>query len=136
MTRLFLIVGAFLIAAGTAWIDAAAVAGQTIEERVRDVARQLMCPVCEGQTVAESSSELADQMRAVIREQLELGRSPQQILDYFAGRYGESILAAPTRRGLNLLVWIGPPAVLLGGVGLAMRTLRRWTRPPPSAHPD
>jgi len=129
MTQRFLKLAAYVVAVA-ALLAGAAVSAQTIDDRVRDIARQLMCPVCEGQTVAESSSELAEQMRAVIREQLEGGQHPEQILDYFVGRYGESILAAPPKRGLNLLVWIGPFAVLLGGVGLAVRTLRRWTHPP------
>lgn len=128
--RLVFLKSAASLVAAAALLVGAAVSAQTLDDRVRDIARQLMCPVCEGQTVAESSSELAEQMRGAIREQLEGGQRPEQIFEYFVGRYGESILAAPPKRGLNLLVWIGPFAVLLGGVGLAVRTLRRWTRPP------
>lgn len=128
--RLIFLKSAASLVAAAALFAGVGVSAQTLDDRVRDIARQLMCPVCEGQTVVESSSELAEQMRAVIREQLEDGQPPEQILDYFVARYGESILAAPPKRGLNLLVWIGPFAVLLGGVGLAVRTLRRWTRPP------
>lgn len=102
---------------------------QTLDERVLRVARQLMCPVCEGQTVAESSAELAEQMRALIKEKLKRGESPEQIVAYFVSRYGESILAAPPKRGFNLVVWIGPFAILLLGMAIAASTLRRWTRP-------
>lgn len=103
--------------------------GQTLDDRVREIARELMCPVCEGQTVAESSSELAAQMRALIKERLVQGQTREEILAYFVSRYGESILAAPPKRGLGLVVWLGPLLVLLFAVALAGRTLRRWTRP-------
>ncbi|MGH2374538.1 MAG: cytochrome c-type biogenesis protein [Gemmatimonadales bacterium] len=109
-------------------LNAVAVA-QTLDERVRDIARSLMCPVCEGQTVAESSAELAEQMRVLIKEKLQQGEGREEILAYFVSRYGESILAAPPKRGFNLVVWVGPFAVLLLGATLAINTLRRWTRP-------
>jgi len=88
-----------------------------------------MCPVCEGQTVAESSSELAEQMRALIRERLQQGQGPEEILAYFVSRYGESILAAPPKRGLTLIAWAGPFVVLALATAVAVNTLRRWTRP-------
>lgn len=102
---------------------------QTLDERVRAISRQLMCPICEGRTVAESPSELAEQMRALIREKLKQGETPQGIIRYFVGRYGESILAVPPKRGLNLIVWVGPLALLLLATTIAVSTLRRWTRP-------
>ena len=102
---------------------------QTRDERVRDIARELMCPVCEGQTVADSSSLLAEQMRVLIKEKLQHGEGREEILAYFVSRYGESILAAPPKRGLSLVVWVGPFAILLLGAVLAVNTLRRWTRP-------
>lgn len=104
-------------------------AGQTLDDRVREIARELMCPVCEGQTVAESSSELAAQMRALIKERLAQGQTRDEILTYFVSRYGESILAVPPRRGLGLVAWVGPLLVLVLALALAARTLRRWTRP-------
>ena len=104
-------------------------AAQTLDEGVRDIARALMCPVCEGQTVADSSSLLAEQMRVLIKEKLQQGEGREEILAYFVSRYGESILAAPPKRGFSLVVWVGPFAILLLGATLAINTLRRWTRP-------
>ena len=51
---------------------------QTTDDAVRQVARQLQCPVCEGQNVADSNAGLARDMRAVIRTQLEAGQTDQQ----------------------------------------------------------
>ena len=65
---------------------ASAVSAQTLDDRVYAVARQLMCPVCQGQTVAESDSALAGEMKVIIRQKLEAGETPDQILRYFAGQ--------------------------------------------------
>ncbi len=97
-----------------------------LDAQVRAVAKRLQCPICESVSVADSPSELAVQMRAVIRTKLEQGESDEQIVTYFVGRYGESVLVEPPRHGVGLLVWLGPIAALLvGGLALAL-----WFRRP------
>lgn len=91
-----------------------------LDDRVREVASRLMCPVCAGRTVAESPSELAGQMRDLIRRKLEQGESPEQIVAYFVDRYGEGILAEPPRRGLGTLVWLAPALAVLGGIAYVL----------------
>jgi cytochrome c-type biogenesis protein CcmH len=88
---------------------------QPLDDQVREIASRLMCPVCEGRPVAESNSELAGQMRALIREKLRAGASPEQIVAYFVDRYGESALAAPPRRGLGLVAWLAPVLATVAG---------------------
>ena len=74
-------------------------------------------------------------MRAIVRERLAAGDSPEQVREYFVARYGEWILLAPRRRGFNLLVWGFPiAAVVVGFVAVAV-LLRRWTRRPAAAPP-
>jgi cytochrome c-type biogenesis protein CcmH len=99
-----------------------------LDEATRRVARQLMCPVCEGQTVADSNAGLAQDMRAVIRSKLQAGETEQQILDHFVRSYGESILAEPPKHGLGLMAWIGP--LLAIGIGAAILGLlaTQWAR--------
>ena len=65
-------------------------------------------------------------MRAEIETQLRSGRSPEQVRAFFVDRYGEWILLAPTRRGLNLLPWAIPIVGLLVGAALWF-----WLRPAP-----
>lgn len=124
MSRIVWAFAAFVLLAGVAQVPA-----QTLDERTRDIARELMCPVCEGQTVAESEAQLAEQMRALINRKLAQGQTREEILAYFVDRYGESILAAPPKRGFNLIAWAGPFVVLLLGAVFAANTLRRWTQP-------
>lgn len=95
------------------------------------IAQELMCPVCAGQTVAESNSTLAVQMREEIRVRLRRGETRDQILAYFVGQFGESVLAAPPRRGGYLVLWLAPVLAFGFGVVLMIRYLRTVTRPRP-----
>ncbi len=88
----------------------------------------VMCPQCAGQTISQSHSPIAKAMRAAVRGGLVAGQSREQILDALVASFGEGVLASPPKRGLSLLVWLGPPiALVLGGaaVALAVRGLRR-----------
>jgi cytochrome c-type biogenesis protein CcmH len=105
----------------TLFSAAAFAAEKSIDDRVNEIAYHLMCPVCQGQSVAESNSNLANDMRMIIRKQLEEGKTDQEVLDYFVKRYGDSILSSPPTKGINWLLWIMPGvAVALGAVGIAL----------------
>jgi cytochrome c-type biogenesis protein CcmH len=107
---------------------ASAASAQTLDDRVYAVARQLMCPVCQGQTVAESDSALARDMKAIIRQKLEAGETPDQILRYFVGQFGESVLAEPRPRGAAVILYLAPPLALAAGLAVAAAAIRRWRR--------
>jgi len=116
-------------------------AAPDLETLVREIAQQLRCPVCQGLSVSDSPSELAHEMRAVVREQLQQGKTRQEILDYFVQRYGEWILLAPPKRGFNLVIWLLPFALLPVGALAVYAGTRRWVRnrqaaTPPSAALD
>jgi len=101
-------------------------ARESLDQRVHDVASQLKCPVCQGESVADSPSTISQQMRGVIRQQLQQGQSQQQIIQYFVSRYGNSILWSPPKQGFTMLAWIIPIAILLGGALLLVLVLRGW----------
>ena len=99
---------------------------QTLDQRVHDVASQLKCLVCQGESVADSPATLSLQMRGVIREQLQSGKSEQEVIQYFVSRYGDRILLSPPWQGLTLLAWLVPIALMIGGVILLFVVLRSW----------
>lgn len=111
---------------------AASAQAQTLDDRVYAVARQLLCPVCAGQTVAESDAAVAGEMRAIIRQKLLAGETPDQILRYFVAEFGEGVLAEPPRRGLSLVLYIAPMLALSLGFVIAAAAIRRWTAHAPS----
>lgn len=84
----------------------------------------IMCPVCPAETIDQAQVPISRQMKQIIREKLAEGYTREAILEYFVERYGESILAAPPKRGFNLVAWIFPIVVLIGSLVLVMLALR------------
>jgi len=95
--------------------------GKSIDDQTKEISYLLMCPVCQGQSVGESNSNLANDMRDIIRKQLEQGKSKEEILTYFVNSYGESILATPPPKGINWLLWLLPAVgIIVGGIGITL----------------
>lgn len=119
-----------LLLIGAVWLVTTISAAQpkSLDERTLDVARQIQCPVCNGESVADSPSQKAAEMRAVIRAQLAEGRSEQQVLTYFSQVYGSDILESPPRQGFTSLIWIMPVLMLLAGVAVIVAFGREWQR--------
>lgn len=103
-------------------------------DRAAELERRLRCPVCTSVSIAESPSEAAAVARQVVREQVNAGRSDQQVLQYFQARYGEWILLDPEPAGRNLLLFALPAAAAGGGVVLIAS--RRQSVAPPASVPD
>ena len=135
MTR-FRLPGALLLAVAALAALGAAPPGRAVtEDQVREVAANLRCVVCQSLSVADSPSETANQMRAIVRERLAAGETPEQVTAYFVEKYGTWILLAPPRRGIDLLVWVVPFVALALGLGLAILAMRRWRRRSAAAAP-
>jgi cytochrome c-type biogenesis protein CcmH len=112
---------------------AAQVSDSALDAQVREISAELRCPVCQGESILDSPAELAQQMRAVVRDQLRAGRSPEEIKAFFVGRYGEWILLEPAMTGLNIALYAFPVLLVIGGLTLVFLVVRRWTQPPASA---
>lgn len=96
------------------------------DDRLFALAGQLKCLQCVGESVANSQAPLADQFRTEISEQMDAGATDDEILNYFADRYGEQVLLDPPSSGLGALVWVLPVLALAAtiiGLGFAFR---RW----------
>ena len=99
------------------------------DDEVNRIAHQLYCPVCENTPLDVCPTEACRQWRDLIRQQLSQGRSEDQIKQYFVVQYGARVLAEPPRTGLNWLVYVLPPVIILTGAILLLRAMKMWTKP-------
>lgn len=124
-----------LVAAAAALAVAMASGSQasgTPEQRAHAIAATLKCPVCHDLSAADSPAPAAQQMRARILSEVRAGRTPDQIRAEFVASYGEWILLDPPRRGLDLLPWVAPAVLGLGGLVVTAHAVRRWSAQPPA----
>ena len=99
-----------------------------LEKRVQAVSNELRCLVCQNQTLADSNAPLAVDLRNQVREQLKSGASEREVREWMVARYGDFVLYRPPFKATTLLLWTGPFLLLLLGLGLVLRVVRR--RPP------
>jgi cytochrome c-type biogenesis protein CcmH len=81
---------------------------EELEEQIQSISHELRCPICQGLSVKESMNEISVNMKKKIRKLLLEGQSREQILVFFEERYGEWVLRAPKKTGLNITLWIAP----------------------------
>jgi cytochrome c-type biogenesis protein CcmH len=103
------------------------------EARVQALGKQLRCPMCQGLSIADSGSSAARAQMDKVRELVAAGKTDQEIRAYFTSRYGEWALLEPPASGMNLLVWLLPLLLLVGGGVAIARTVRRPVPGAPAA---
>lgn len=96
-----------------------------IEQRMKALTEQLRCPVCQNETLADSRSELAEDLRKQMREQMNAGKSDQEIIAFLTQRYGDYILYNPQIKPKTYLLWFLPFILLIGGILVLYRYLKR-----------
>lgn len=100
-------------------------ADPAIEKRLRNLAEELRCVVCQNESLADSPAELAQDMRRGIREQMAAGMSDKEVLDFLTTRYGDFVLLRPQFKPVTYLLWLGPPLFLGFGALLGYLTLKK-----------
>ena len=105
--------------------EAALAADPVAEKRLQHLSEELRCLVCQNQTIADSNAELAQDLRREIRGMIRDGKSDREIIDFMVVRYGDFVLYRPPVKGSTLLLWGGPLALMLLGIVVLVRYLRR-----------
>ena len=106
-----------------------------IEQRLIDISGELRCLVCQNESLAASRAELALDLRREIRTLIARGDSDDAIRAFLTDRYGDFILYRPQFKRTTLLLWLGPALLLLLGLGLLFRQLRRRSRESKASDP-
>lgn len=99
-----------------------------LEARARALSADIRCPVCQNENIDESNAQLARDLRIVLRERLVAGDSDQEAVDYLVRRYGEFILLNPTTNGVNLVLWLAAPVLLILALLIGWQAVRGRAR--------
>ena len=84
-----------------------------LEERARNISKNLRCLVCQNESIDDSNASLAKDLRILVRERLIAGDSDEEVLIFIVDRYGEFALLKPRSDGSNLILWLSGPLMLL-----------------------
>ena len=97
-------------------------------EKMRKLAAELRCVVCQNQSLLESDSQIAKDLKELIFEMYISGKSDEEIKEYLVDRYGEFILFRPKFSINNILLWFAPLVFFLTISLLAFRKLSFFKR--------
>jgi cytochrome c-type biogenesis protein CcmH len=88
-----------------------------LEARARALSTELRCLVCQNQSIDESDAPLARDLRILLREQLQQGKSDTEVMDFIVARYGDYVRLRPPFNSSTVVLW-GFPFVLLAAAGV------------------
>jgi cytochrome c-type biogenesis protein CcmH len=97
-----------------------------LEQRAREISKDLRCVVCQNQDIDSSNAGVARDLRLLVRERLVAGDSDTEVIEFVRARYGDFVLLKPPVKVETLFLWYGPFAIgVLGAIGVAVFLLRR-----------
>ena len=119
MSRLrFLVLALCLVASMLAQaVDPLPFKDRAEEVRFQALTKQLRLLVCQNESLADSNAPLAADLRRDVFEQMQAGKSDDEIKGWLTARYSDFVLYDPPLHGATLLLWFGPAVVLLFGAG-------------------
>lgn len=98
------------------------------EKLYLDLVAELRCVKCQNQNLAESNAELARDMRDKTYAMVVEGKSRQDVVNYMTARYGDFVLYRPPFKSKTLLLWIGPPLLLLLSLFFLLKVVRNQSK--------
>jgi cytochrome c-type biogenesis protein CcmH/NrfF len=104
--------------------------GADASSRFNKVGHQMMCVCSCGQVLLECNHvgcPDSDRMIGELRGQIAGGGTDTSIMNWFAAKYGATVLAAPIRGGFDNVAWITPMAMFFLatiGTGVLVRVWR------------
>lgn len=88
------------------------------------ITHELRCGTCQNQALMDSNAPLAINIRQEIYQQVQNGRSEQEILSFVTHHYGNTILYSPPLQWGTSLLWFGPFLIFILGFFIFKKYLR------------
>ena len=95
------------------------------EAQARTLMATLRCLVCQGQSIIDSDADMAGDMRALVRQRIAAGESPDAVRDWLIGRYGDYVSYDPPLSIGTAPLWLTPLVLLAIGAWLARGSFRK-----------
>jgi len=118
------------VQAGVVCLLAVVMLGANPSSRFEKVGHEMICTCGCGQVLLECNHvgcPVSPVMIGELHTLMDGGGSDTSILNWFAAKYGATVLASPIRGGFDNVAWIAPMAVfLMATVGLGF-LIRMWT---------
>ena len=94
-----------------------------------DIEDEVMCPTC-GVPLNHAFSPQAERQRDFIRAQIDRGLDKGEIKQALVAEFGSEVLAEPDpgERGFDIVAFLVPAFVVLGGIVAIWLSLTRWRR--------
>ena len=91
-----------------------------------DVEDEVMCPVCGVPLGLATEAPQAQRERAFIQREAAACKSKQQIKNELVAQFGDRVLALPPDKGFNIVAYLVPALIVLGGIAaIATVALKR-----------
>ena len=103
------------------------------ELRFQALAKQLRCLVCQNESLADSNAPLAADLRRDVFEQMQAGKSDDEIKTWLTARYSDFVLYDPPLHAATSLLWFGPALLVLAGALAIVVIVRRRAKAAPAA---
>ena len=120
-----------LAASLAAWGQSSEIANADpkVEARLKSIAHELRCLVCQNQTIADSDAPLAVDLRQQTRAMIAAGKTDDEIRGYMVERYGDFVLYKPPFNAATAVLWIAPGLLIVGGFAALIVMMRRRREP-------
>lgn len=99
-----------------------------VEQRLIAISEELRCLVCQNESLAGSRADLAQDLRREIRTLIKEKKSDAEIMDFMVSRYGDFVRYRPPVKPMTWLLWFGPFLLMIGGLLMLVRMVRRSQR--------
>ncbi len=110
-----------------------------LEERARNISKNLRCLVCQNQSIDDSDAGLAKDLRLLVRKRIIAGDSDEHVISHIVSRYGDFVLLRPPFNKWTLTLWLSPLILLfIGTLGLVFYFRRKVSLDisPPLSDPE
>ena len=83
-------------------------AKDNIEKKIKEITLQLRCMTCQNQSIYDSDAEFSQNIKKIVKNQLQNGRNKSEIIEFLVNRYGEYIVFKPLISIKNIFLWAFP----------------------------